>query len=312
VPESHAKAAFIAPMLLLPTAALPVGPAWSYELKLDGYRALAVKTEGKVRLRSRNDKDFNARYPGIVRGLANLRDGTVLDGEVVALDEAGRPQFSALQNFGSANAPVFFYVFDVLVLAGRDVMSEPLSVRREMLERDVLPHLAEPVRHSPVLDASVPDLIEAVRAQGLEGIVAKRLDSRYEPGQRSGVWQKMRVNRASEFVIGGYTPGLGTFDALIIGHFDNGDLIYAGRTRSGFTRTMRGQVYRRFRGLEISECPFVNLPEAKSGRWGQGLTAEKMPGCRWLRPELVGQFEFVEWTPDRHLRHARFISLREK
>ena len=108
----------------------------------------------------------------------------------------------------------------------------------------------------------------------------------------------MRVNRAQELVIGGYTPGLGTFDALIFGYFDNGDLLYAGRTRSGFTPTMRGQVYRRFRGLEISECPFVNLPEAKSGRWGQGLTAEKMPGCRWLRPELVGQFEFVEWTPD--------------
>jgi bifunctional non-homologous end joining protein LigD len=312
VPESHAKATFISPMLLLPTAALPEGPAWSYELKLDGYRALAVKTEGRVRLRSRNDKDFNARYPGIVRGLANLRDGTVLDGEVVALDEAGRPQFNALQNFGSAKAPAFFYVFDVLVLAGRDVMAEPLSVRREMLERDVLPYLAEPVRHSPVLDASVHDLIEAVRAQGLEGIVAKRLDSRYEPGQRSGAWQKMRVNRAQQFVIGGYTPGLGTFDALIFGYFDNGDLIYAGRTRSGFTPTVRGQVYRRFRGLEISECPFVNLPEAKSGRWGQGLTAEKMRECRWLRPELVGQFEFVERTPDGHLRHARFVSLREK
>jgi bifunctional non-homologous end joining protein LigD len=206
VPDSHAKASFIAPMLLLPTAALPKGPAWSYELKLDGYRALAVKTEGKVRLRSRNDKDFNIRYLGIVRGLANLRDGTVLDGEVVALDEAGRPQFNALQNFGLAKAPVFFYVFDVLVLAGRDVMAEPLSVRRAILERDVLPYLTEPIRRSPILDASLHDVIEAVRAQGLEGLVAKRLDSRYESGQRSGAWQKMRVNRASEFVIGGYTP----------------------------------------------------------------------------------------------------------
>jgi bifunctional non-homologous end joining protein LigD len=312
VPESQAKATFIPPMLLLPTATLPEGPAWSYELKLDGYRALAVKTAGTVRLRSRNDKDFNARYPGILRGFAALPDDTVVDGEVVALDEAGRPQFNALQNFGSAKTPVFFYVFDVLVLAGRDVMSEPLSVRRELMERDILPYLAEPVRHSPVLDASVPDLIEAVRAQGLEGLVAKRLDSRYEPGQRSGTWQKMRVNRAQEFVIGGYTPGLGTFDALIFGYFDKGDLIYAGRTRSGFTPTMRGQVHRRFRGLEISECPFANLPEAKSGRWGQGLTAEKMRECRWLRPELVGEFEFVERTPDGHLRHARFVSLREK
>src|SRR5690348_1341397 len=118
-------------MLLLPTAMLPEGPAWSYELKLDGYRALAVKAAGGVHLRSRNDKDFNARYPGVVRGLAGLPDETVVDGEIVALDGEGRPSFNALQNFGAGTASVFYYVFDVLVLAGRNVMSEPLSVRRE-------------------------------------------------------------------------------------------------------------------------------------------------------------------------------------
>jgi bifunctional non-homologous end joining protein LigD len=307
VPES--KAAFVSPMLLLPTGMLPEGPAWSYELKLDGYRALAVNTGSGIRLRSRNDKDFNARYPGVVRGLADLPDETVVDGEIVALDGEGRPSFNALQNFGSSAA--FYYLFDVLVLGGRDVMSEPLSVRRELLERDVLPQLAEPVRHSPVLDARLPDLIESARAQGLEGLVAKRLDSRYEPGQRSGGWQKMRLNRGQEFVTGGYTHGTRTFDALVFGYFQDGDLMYAGRTRSGFTPAVRDQLQRRFRGLEIADCPFANLPEAKSGRWGQGLTAEKMRECRWLKPELVGQFEFVEWTGDGHLRHAKFIGLRE-
>jgi DNA ligase D-like protein (predicted ligase) len=311
VRESKAKATFIPPMLLLPTAMLPEGRAWSYELKLDGYRALAVKTGGKVGLRSRNDKDFNLRYPGVVRGLANLPDETVLDGEVVALDELGRPSFNILQNFGSGKAPVFYYVFDVLIVAGRNVMAEALSVRRELLERDVLPYLTEPVRHSPVFGAPLRELVAAVRAQGLEGLVAKRLDSRYEPDQRSGAWQKMRINRAQEFVIGGYTPGPHTFDALIFGYYQGRDLIYAGRTRSGFTPAVRIQVHGRFRGLEIGECPFANLPEARSGRWGQGLTAEKMKECRWLKPELVGQFEFVEWTPDGHFRHARFVGLRD-
>jgi bifunctional non-homologous end joining protein LigD len=138
-----------------------------------------------------------------------------------------------------------------------------------------------------------------VRAAGLEGVVAKRLDSSYEPGSRSGAWRKMRINLGQEFVIGGYTVGGKTFDAVICGYFENDQLVYVARTRNGFTPSLREQLYRRFRGLEIAECPFVNLPEARSGRWGQGLTAEKMKDCRWLKPVLVGQFEYVEWTPDK-------------
>jgi ATP-dependent DNA ligase len=135
--------------------------------------------------------------------------------------------------------------------------------------------------------------------------------SRYEPGLRSGMWQKMRVNQGQEFVIGGYSVSAKNFDALIFGYYRDGELIYAARTRNGFTPASREKLFRQLRGMEISQCPFSNLPEAKSGRWGQGLTAEKMKDCRWLRPELVGQFEFLEWTPDDHLRHTRFIGLRE-
>jgi bifunctional non-homologous end joining protein LigD len=138
----------------------------------------------------------------------------------------------------------------------------------------VLSLLREPIREFPVLEARLSDLIRSVKAQGLEGIVAKRIDSRYEPGQRSGAWQKMRVNQGQEFAIGGYTPA------------------------------SRDELFRRFHGLASAECPFVNLPEARSGRWGQGLTADKMTDCRWLKPVLVGQIEFVEWTQDGHLRHA--------
>ena len=309
--RSHTTARFTDPMLLLRTDRLPEGATWQYEIKLDGYRAIAFKSGGRVQLRSRNDKEFGGKYPAIVKALAAMPDETVIDGEVVALDPAGRPSFNALQNYGSSATPLFYYVFDVLILGGEDVTSAPLVRRRELLQTRVLSKLDEPIRESPILDASLPDLIRSVKAQGLEGIVAKRLDSRYEPGLRSGMWQKMRVNQRQEFVIGGYTASAKNFDALIFGYYKDTQLIYAARTRNGFTPASREKLFRQFRGMEINRCPFANLPEARSGRWGQGLTAEKMKDCRWLRPALVGQFEFLEWTPDDHLRHTRFIGLRE-
>jgi DNA ligase D-like protein (predicted ligase) len=308
-PAQETIASFIEPMLLVRSDNLPEGPNWAYELKLDGYRALAFKSYGVAHLRSRNNKSFDGKYPAIVHALARLPDETVIDGEVVALDESGRPSFNALQN-GSATAQLCYHVFDVLVLAGRNVMSEPLSARRELLRRQVLPRLTDLIREAPQFDASLPDLIRAVREQGLEGIVAKRLDSAYEPGQRSGAWRKMRVNRSEEFVIGGYTVGGRHFDALIFGYWEGDRLMYAARTRSGFTPAVREQLHQRFRDLETPECPFANLPEARAGRWGEGLTAAKMKDCRWLKPVLVGRFEFVEWTPDKHLRHSRFVVLR--
>jgi bifunctional non-homologous end joining protein LigD len=174
-----------------------------------------------------------------------------------------------------------------------------------------MPQLRDPVRESAILDASLPDLITAVKAQGLEGLVAKRSDSRYEPGQRSGAWAKMRVNQAQDFVIGGYTVGGRTFDAVVFGYHDGQHLIYVARTRNGFTPSSREALFRKFKGLEIAQCPFANLPEARSGRWGEGLAADKMKDCVWLRPLLVGRFEFLEWTPEDHLRHAKFVALRD-
>jgi ATP-dependent DNA ligase len=206
---------------------------------------------------------------------------------------------------------VVFYVFDVLVLSAKDLRREPLHKRREVLEKKVLPKLSEPVRYSAPLHAELPVLIQSVKAHGFEGLVAKRRNSPYEPGLRSGAWMKMRVNRGQEFVIGGYTRGTKTFDALIFGYFEGEKLIYVARTRNGFTPETRAQLFRKFKGLEISECPFANLPEARSGRWGQGLTKAKMAECQWLKPMLVGQFEFLEWTGDNHLRHSKFVGLRE-
>ena len=298
-------------MLLLRTDSLPSGEQWCYELKLDGYRAIAFKRNGAVHLRSRNDNDFNFRYPRVVEALARLSDDTVIDGEIVAFDQEGRPSFNTLQNHGSAAVSVAYYVFDVMVLAGQDVTGEPLRKRRELLEKKVLPKLKEPVRYSAPLDADLPTLIQSVKVHGFEGLVAKRSTSAYESGMRSGAWMKMRVNRGQEFVIGGYTLGTNTFDALVFGYFEGENLIYAARTRNGFTPATRAQLFRRFRGLEIDECPFANLPEAKGGRWGEGLTLEKMAKVRWLKPVLVGQFEFLEWTADNHLRHSKFVGLRD-
>jgi ATP-dependent DNA ligase len=235
----------------------------------------------------------------------------VIDGEIVAFDQEGRPSFNALQNYGSAPAPVVYYVFDVMVLARQDVMREPLQKRRELLEKKVLTKLPEPVRYSAPLDAELPVLIQSVKVHGFEGLVAKRRNSIYEAGLRSGAWMKMRVNRGQEFVIGGYTRGTKTFDAIVFGYYEGERLIYAARTRNGFTPATRAQLFRKFKGLEIDTCPFANLPEARSGRWGQGLTKAKMAECQWLKPVLVGQFEFLEWTADNHLRHSRFIALRD-
>jgi ATP-dependent DNA ligase len=138
--------------------------------------------------------------------------------------------------------------------------------------------------------------------------VAKRKISLYEPGKRSGAWLKYRINRGQEFVIGGYTPGH-PFDALIVGYYEGDKLYYVAKIRNGFVPQVRREVYRKFKGLEIDTCPFANLPEKKRTMWA--LTKQEMENCQWLKPELVAQIEFTEWTPDGHLRHSKFVGLRE-
>jgi ATP-dependent DNA ligase len=157
----------------------------AFLVKLDGYRAVAFKAAGRVHLRSRNASDFAVKYPAILKALAPMPDDTVIDGEIVALDERGRPSFSSLQNHGSSTHWLY-YVFDVMVTAGKDVTAQPPEVRRDLLRRLVLPMLADPIRETPELEAPMPDLIQPVKAQGLQRLVAKRRDSRCEPGRRSG------------------------------------------------------------------------------------------------------------------------------
>src|SRR5262249_16857244 len=159
------------------------------------------------------------------------------------------------------SAPVVYYIFDVMVFGGHDLRREPLLKRRQLLEKKVLPKLPEPVQYAAPLDAELPVLIQSVKVHGFEGLVAKRRTSLYESGLRSGGWMKMRVNRGQEFVIGGYTRGTNTFDALVFGYHEGDKLLYVARTRSGFTPVMRAQLARKFQGLETDVCPFANLPE---------------------------------------------------
>jgi len=150
-----------------------------------------------------------------------------------------------------------------------------------------------------------------VREQHLEGIVGKRKDSLYQPGKRTGAWIKFRVNCGQELVIGGYLPGTHGLDSIIVGYYRGKDLIYVARVRNGFVPASRRQLFEKLHPLVILECPFANLPEKHRSRWGEGLTADDMKKCVWLRPELVAQIEFLEWTESDHLRHSKFVGLRE-
>jgi DNA ligase D-like protein (predicted ligase) len=304
------KATFVAPMECLSVSELPEGSQWLWEIKLDGYRALAVKSGNDVTLLSRNRKSLNRRFSYIAEALADLPDGTVADGELVAIDETGRPDFNLLQNFREAASRIHYYIFDLLVCKDRDLTRLPLVERRARL-KSLVSIRDKRIRICDYVEASATSLLSAVREQHLEGIVGKRKDSRYEEGKRSGAWIKYRVNRGQEFVIGGYFPGPHGFDSLIVGYYDGDKLMYVARTRNGFVPASRRQVFSKLKHLVTPTCPFVNLPETRRSRFGEELSAEKMKKAVWLRPEAVAQIEFLEWTEGGRLRHSKFVRLRE-
>jgi len=303
------EASFVEPMECLSVPKLPEGLEWLWEIKLDGYRALAVKSGNGVTLFSRRRKSLNRQFPYIVEALAGLPAGTVVDGEVVAIDESGRPNFNLLQNFRADASRIQYYIFDLLCWKDRDLMRVPLMERRALL-KSVVVILEKRIRIADYFEAAPKDLLSAVREQGLEGIVGKQKDSHYQPGKRSGAWIKYRVNRGQEFVIGGYFPGPHGIDSLIVGYYDRDKLMYVARTRNGFVPARR-QVFSKLKHLVTPACPFVNLPETRRSRFGEELNAEKMKKAVWLRPEAVAQIEFLEWTEGDKLRHSKFVGLRE-
>jgi ATP-dependent DNA ligase len=220
------KPAFIEPMQCKPVTALPPGDNWTFEIKFDGYRCVAVKSGREVTLFSRHKKVLTRRFPGVVEIIASLEGDFVLDGELVALDSQGRPSFQLMQNSLSQSLPIYCYAFDLLNKNGKLLVKLPLSRRRELLE-DLLSVSDDPLRLSPLLQAPSGEILEAVRKHGLEGVVGKRTDSEYEPGERSGAWIKLRTNLEQEFVIGGYIPGAHGFDALLVGVSETKHFIFS-------------------------------------------------------------------------------------
>jgi len=258
------------------------GPEWIFERKLDGIRLLAFKQGSRVRLFSRNRLPQNASYPSVVDAVASLPGREViLDGEATGV--WGR------------EGPVAYHVFDILWLDGRDLTSRPLDERRALLGK--LP-LRSPLRRVPSLRGDKP--WERACREGWEGVVAKRRDSLYEH-RRSRLWLKMKCESTQELVVGGFTDpqggrvGLG---ALLLGYYENDDFVFAGKVGTGFDRKLLLGLRGRLDDLEIEEPPFtraVGLPRARA---------------HWVRPEVVVQVAFIEWTAHGKLRHSRFLGVR--
>ncbi len=293
---------------------LPKGPGWRYELKLDGVRALGIKNGRRVSLVSRSGNELGAKYPEILQELRHLPvRQAVLDGEIVALDPQGRPSFQLLQSFQNEarKPPLRYFVFDLLNLNGKDLTRLPLEQRTELAQSLVSGNGR--FCFSMSFEGNSSGTLKELRSRGLEGIVAKRKDSSYEPGRRSGAWVKFKWSNEQEFVIGGYTQPQGTrsyFGALLVGYYERQQLRFAGKVGTGFDQRWLATLYRKFQALIRPDCPFQNVPEDLPGA-AKGLTRSAMRLCTWLEPQLVCQIRFAEWTRDGHLRQPAFLGLRD-
>ena len=291
------------PMLATLADDVPPGDDWLYEVKWDGYRAIGAIAGGEATLTSRRGNDLTERFATVARALerAVRTPDCVLDGEVCALDEEGRSSFSVMQQ---GSGPLVYYVFDVLEVDGEPVIELPLTERRERLA-GLLDLGGGTIRLSDAFDDGEA-LFEAARAQGLEGVVAKKPDSRYQPGRRTRDWLKVKTHLEQEFVVAGYTRGKGRraagFGALILAVVRGGKLEYAGNVGTGFTEGEIERVLAELRPLERNDPPFAEVP--------------KMPKVRrddvvWVEPKLVAEVSFAEWTHDGRLRAPVYKGLRE-
>jgi len=289
-------------------------PAWFFEPKLDGLRALALIRDGQVTLLSRNANDITAQYPALVGELtAQPAAQILLDGEIVALDEQGLPSFQLLQQRmhlsrpadiqrQDTQTPVLYFVFDLLHLDGFDLTKVPMAQRKATLAQALLPSsLARYVDH---VDGDGEEAYRQAVKLGLEGVVAKRRDGTYEAGKRSRVWLKVKGVLSAEFVVGGYSQGSGeraaTFGALLLGYYDDGRLVYAGNVGSGFDQAGLKEIQRRLLELRSERRPFAEEPPL-------GKTK-----ATWVRPDLVAEVKFAQWTREGRLRAPVFLRLRDE
>jgi len=283
--------------------------AWLWEPKLDGYRVLAELGAGGVRLVSRRGLDLTGAFPALVAELEQqMVEDTILDGEVVAFAD-GRPSFNALQNrvhlktareraAADRDTPVVYYGFDLLRFAGIDLREAPYADRRRYLSQCLLPSAHVQLVHAA---EDGPALLEAALASGFEGVIGKRKDSAYLAGKRSASWLKVKPTHGADFVIGGYTRGKGAREplgALLVGYWQDGKLRYASHVGSGFDERSLAEVRARLEPLRTRTRPFVDKPELNGP-------------VTWVRPELVAELDFQQWTDDGHLRAPIFLRLRD-
>lgn len=286
-------------------------PGWCYEIKWDGYRAVALSNEGNVKIVSRNNKSFDEKFYPVFDAVKEWNVNAVIDGEIAVLNESGISNFGSLQNWRSeADGELIYYVFDLLWLDGRDLMGLPLSQRRELLQQ-ILPEEGI-IRMSKTFTASGSEFLEAAASMGLEGIIAKKEDSEYRPGERSREWLKIKVNQRHEVVIGGFTINEGTnksFSSLLVGVYENGKLEYTGKIGTGFNDKLQKEMMARFKPLIIDKAPFTTNPDVnKPSRFRPNPPHATVT---WLKPELVCEVSYAEMTTDGVMRHPSFEGMRE-
>ena len=286
--------------------------AWQYEVKWDGYRALAFINKGNVDLLSRNNKSFNDKFYPIYDLLSEWKINAVLDGEILVLNDKGISQFGALQNWRSeADGELVFYVFDLLWYDGKNMMELPLYQRQAILN-EILPSDDDRVRLGKVFKASGIDFFAAAEKMGLEGIIAKKINSTYVPDRRSKDWLKIKISKRQEVVIAGFTKNEDTsktFSSLLLGVYEKGKLQYVGKVGTGFSDQLQKTMINQFDSLIISKSPFDELPDVnKPSRFRPNPPKAK---ATWLKPELVCEVAFTEVTEDGVFRHPSFKGMRE-
>ncbi|MDF2190542.1 non-homologous end-joining DNA ligase [Paraflavitalea sp. CAU 1676] len=283
---------------------------WAFEMKLDGYRIISYVEKGKVLLHSRNLKDYSARFFPISDALKKWKVNAIVDGEVVVLNSKGVSVFNDLQNWNSpADGNLYYYIFDLLWYDGDDLMNLPLRERRTKL-RSIMPK-SNVLLFSDEVEAKGVAFFKQARKQGLEGIIAKRQDSTYAPGDRSKDWLKVKAVVDEEMIVCGYTKNEGSpslFSALVLGAYKRNKLVFQGQVGTGFNRNSQKDIMAKLNPLFVKKCPFPEIPNLSStGRWGR----RKVDFVQWVKPKLVCQVKFLERTPSGDLRHQSFLGLRD-
>ncbi len=284
---------------------------WLYEIKWDGYRAIAYLNNGAVEIKSRNDKSFNEKFYPLYQGLKKWKVNAIVDGEIVVLNKEGIADFSALQNWRSeADGELLYYVFDLLWLDGKDLTTFSLTERREALQK-ITPQINS-IRISESFEAGASDFFEVAKKLQLEGIMAKKADSRYYPGDRTKEWLKIKTGKSQEVVIGGFTKNKGSrkiFSSLLVGIPENAVLKYTGKIGTGFSDKLQRELMKQFEPLETKQCPFINQPDVNKPSRFRPNPPQAI--ATWIKPVLTCEVSYAEMTVDGVMRHPSFKGMRE-